>query len=87
MSAESDNTYPVELAARGPTVRRPTIPPDPLLLTVPEVATLVNVATSTAWSYVRRGIWPSVRMGRTVRIPMAAFRAYLEAQTTGGETR
>jgi excisionase family DNA binding protein len=85
MSLESDNTHIVEPASgRGPAVRRPTLPPEPLLLTVPEAARLVNVATSTGWSYVRQGIWPSVKMGRTVRIPMAAFRAYIEARTTGG---
>jgi len=85
MSTESDHTHFDELApGPRPGVRRPTLPPDSLLLTVPEAATLVNVCTSTAWSYVRQGIWPSVRMGRTVRIPMAAFRAYIEARTTGG---
>jgi len=85
MSLESDNTHIVESAAgRGPVARRPTLPPDPLFLTVPEAARLVNVCASTAWSYVRQGIWPSVKMGRTVRIPMAAFRAYIEARTTGG---
>ncbi len=44
----------------------------PDLLTVPEVATLLRIGRGKAYSLVRQGDLPSLKLGRTLRIPKSA---------------
>ena len=47
----------------------------PLLLSVPESAATLGVSTRHAWSLVRSGALPSVRLGRRVLVPMWALES------------
>ncbi len=69
----------------------------PLMLTVDEAAQLLRIGRNGAYSAVADGALPSVRIGRTIRIPRAALtdllgnqrdRADMQAEArTKGETR
>jgi excisionase family DNA binding protein len=52
---------------------------DRILLSVPEAARLVGISKTHAWEQVRRGDWPSLRIGKNVRVP----RAFLEDLARG----
>lgn len=54
---------------------------DRLLLRIPEAAELTGVARSTAYELVASGEWPSVRIGRAIRIPTHALEAWVEKRT------
>lgn len=41
--------------------------------TVPEAATVLGVSRNKAYRDVAAGVLPSVRLGRTVRVPKAAI--------------
>jgi excisionase family DNA binding protein len=41
----------------------------PTLLTVEETANLLRLKRSTAYEYVQKGMIPSFRLGRSIRIP------------------
>ena len=49
-----------------------------LLLRVPEAAEWLSVGRSTVYELVQRGELPTVHIGRSVRIPAAAVRAWVE---------
>jgi len=51
--------------------RRPTI-------SVDELASVLDVARSTAFEAVRRGDVPAIRVGRRIRIPTAGVRRLLQ---------
>ena len=51
-----------------------------LLLRVPEAAEWLSVGRSTVYELVQRGELPTVHIGRSVRIPAAAVRAWVEQQ-------
>jgi len=53
-----------------------------LLLRVSEAAELLSVARSKAYLMVQTGELPSVRLGKSVRIPVAALNAYVERITS-----
>jgi excisionase family DNA binding protein len=42
-----------------------------LLVPVPEAARLLGIGSTHAWDLARRGILPTVRLGRSVRVPRA----------------
>jgi excisionase family DNA binding protein len=46
-----------------------------LLIPVPEAARLLGIGQTLAWDMARRGTLPTVRLGRSVRVP----RAYIDA--------
>ena len=56
---------------------------DRLLLTVEEAARRLGIGKTLAWELVWAGVLPSVRLGRCVRIPLAALEAWITEQTEG----
>lgn len=55
-------------------------PGERLALTVAEAAELVGVSRSKGYECVRRGEWPSIRVGADLRVPRRAFEAMIEEQ-------
>ena len=55
----------------------------PRYLSPAEAAELFGVKRETIYRQLRRGAWPAVRVGGSVRIPEAELRATLEATRTG----
>jgi excisionase family DNA binding protein len=51
-----------------------------LLLRVPEAAELTGLGKSKAYELVASGEWPSVTIGRSIRVPLAGLRAWVEEQ-------
>jgi excisionase family DNA binding protein len=64
---------------------RTIIPEERLTLTVPEVARLLGVSRMTAYTAVREGTIPSIRIGRRVLIPRAALYRLLAKADAAGE--
>lgn len=57
------------------------LPPEQrLALTVAEAAALLAVSRSVGYECVKRGDWPSVRVGSEIRIPRRAFEAMIDEQ-------
>ena len=55
---------------------------DQLLITVPEAAQRLGIGRTRAWEMTQRGEMPGVvRIGRSVRVSVAALRAWIDAQT------
>jgi len=50
----------------------------PLLLTVPQVARLLNIGCTKVRMLLSSGELPRVHIGRSVRIPAASLRAWLK---------
>lgn len=48
-----------------------------------EAAELFGVKRETIYRQIRRGAWPAVRVGGSVRIPEAELRATVEGTRTG----
>jgi excisionase family DNA binding protein len=48
------------------------------LLRVEEAAEWLGLGRTTAWSLVYRGVLPSVTIGRSRRVPMAALQAFVD---------
>jgi excisionase family DNA binding protein len=57
-----------------------------LLLTVPEAAVLASVGRSTGYQLVADGEWPSILIGRSVRVPVAGLKAWVEQRTKAAST-
>lgn len=53
----------------------------PVLLTVTEVAKNFRVSKMTVYRLIEHGELPAARIGRSLRIPEQAVRAYLEQAT------
>jgi len=51
-----------------------------LLLRVSEAAELLSVARSKAYAMVKAGELPSVRLGGSVRVPLARLREWVESR-------
>jgi len=51
-----------------------------LLLRVPEAAELTGLGKSKTYELVASGEWPSVTIGRSIRVPLAGLRAWVEEQ-------
>ncbi len=49
-----------------------------LLLTVDEVAQALRIGRSHAYAYILNGDIPSVKLGRSRRIPLAALSEFIE---------
>ncbi len=56
-----------------------------ILLKIPEAAELIGLGRSKAYELAATGEWPTVRIGRAVRIPLAGLREWVaKLQTTDG---
>jgi excisionase family DNA binding protein len=55
---------------------------DRMLLRVEEAARLLSLGRAKAYLMAASGELPTVRVGRSVRIPAAALRAWVERQIT-----
>lgn len=55
--------------------------PEPILLTVPEAAAMLNIKRSLAWKLIGNGDIPCVRLGRAVRVPKAALLRLVAIQS------
>lgn len=56
----------------------------PLLVTVPEAARLLSIGQTLAYEMTADGRLPSVRLGRSVRVPYDALRLAVENATRYG---
>lgn len=61
---------------RGPAVKVEELP---LLLTVDEAAEVLRIGRNGAYAAVANGSLPSVRIGRTIRIPRDALAVLIRA--------
>jgi excisionase family DNA binding protein len=52
--------------------------PDEPLLTINEVAAALRVSKMTIYRLVQAGELPAIRIGRSIRVPASALRAYLD---------
>ena len=54
---------------------------DAVVYSVAEVAKLLRISRSLAYKWVSDGTLPAIRVGTTVRVPRAAFDAWLLSRT------
>ncbi|MCI0440067.1 MAG: helix-turn-helix domain-containing protein [Chloroflexi bacterium] len=66
---------------------RRTVVSERLLFTLPEAARALSVATRTLRRLIERGELPAVRIGRSVRVPVAAVCELVEARMTYGHNQ
>lgn len=57
-----------------------------LAVTVPEAAELTAVGRSTGYALVASGEWPSIRIGRSVRVPVEGLREWVGRRTRATES-
>jgi excisionase family DNA binding protein len=57
-----------------------------LTLTVPEVAEALGISRMSAYTAVRAGVIPSIRIGRRVLVPRAALAQLLRLASASEET-
>ncbi|MFE7410226.1 helix-turn-helix domain-containing protein [Streptomyces laurentii] len=55
-------------------------PPEPLLLTVPEVMALLNLGRWSVYDLIRSKRLPSITIGRSRRIPADAVRRFIDTE-------
>tara|TARA_Y100000310_G_scaffold258744_1_gene267242 strand:+ start:585 stop:770 length:186 start_codon:yes stop_codon:yes gene_type:complete len=53
---------------------------DKLLLSVREAASLCSIGRSKAYFLIAAGVWPSVRIGKSVRVPYNSLKEWVERQ-------
>lgn len=58
---------------------------DPAVLTVEEAARVLRIGRGQAYQAIRCGEIPSVRIGRSIRVPRHALLALLALPTNGAE--
>jgi excisionase family DNA binding protein len=49
---------------------------------IPEIAEILRIRPATAYDYARRGIIPTIRVGRTVRVTEAGLAELLARRAT-----
>lgn len=54
-------------------------PIQPILLRPSKAATLADISRSVAYELIRTGQWPSIRVGRSIRVPVADLMAWIAA--------
>lgn len=54
-----------------------------VVIDIPEVARRLGISKAAAYGLARAGKIPVLRLGRTMRVPVAAFNALLETATVG----
>ena len=52
-----------------------------LTVKVEEAAKMTGYSRGMAYQLVARGEWPCVRVGRSIRVPIAALREWVERKT------
>ena len=63
-----------------------TMPGVPELLTVKQVAEILQVHEQTVWRYLRNGSLPAVRLGRrVVRVARSDLETFIASGRTSGE--
>jgi excisionase family DNA binding protein len=55
------------------------------ILMVPEAAKKYRIGRSTLYLWCEQDACPHLRIGKSVRIPVAAFEAWLARHTRGGD--
>lgn len=50
------------------------------LLRVTEAAQIAGIGRTMGYEFVVAGIWPSVKIGRALRIPLSGLKAWIEEQ-------
>jgi excisionase family DNA binding protein len=50
----------------------------PILVTVAELATMLNLGRTATWELVRQHKIKSIKIGRTRRVPVAAIQEYID---------
>lgn len=58
---------------------------DRLMLKPSEVAELTGWGRSKTYDLIAAGVIPAVKTGRSIRVPLAALRQWIESNTTGIE--
>ena len=58
-----------------------------LLLRAREVVGLTGLSRATVYDLIARGVIPSIRVGRAVRVPMDALKQWVAEHTTGAERK
>ena len=53
---------------------------EPMLLRVREAAEVAAVSRSHAYLLIKLGVWPSVRIGTAIRVPVDRLRAWIDSQ-------
>ena len=62
---------------------RLTLETAPDVLTVPQVAEVLNIGTKQAYAACRDEVIPAIRLGRTVRVSKAALQRMLDPDNAG----
>lgn len=57
----------------------------PLAVSVPEAAKILSISTRTAWTLVRNGTFPAVRLGKRVLIPYDALQSIIASADRTGQ--
>jgi excisionase family DNA binding protein len=58
----------------------------PLLLRAAEVGPLAGLSTAMIYKQIASGALPSLRVGRSIRVPLQALERWIESNTQGGDT-
>lgn len=61
--------------------QQPNLERKRLLLRPPEAAEELGISRALAYRWCSEGVIPSIRVGRSVRVPADALRAWIEART------
>jgi excisionase family DNA binding protein len=56
------------------------------VIRVTEAARRLDISRSKAYALVKQGQLPSIKVGATVRVPVAALEQWLQQQTVGGNS-
>jgi excisionase family DNA binding protein len=57
---------------------------EPELLRVSDVCRYTSLGRTTVYSLIAAGVFPSLRVGRSVRVPRGALMAWIAARTAEG---
>ncbi len=72
-----------EFVGRSVTASCSSVPEHRLLVTVEEAARLTSLGRTTAYALVASGEWPSVAVGRAVRVPLNDLEDWIEMKKGG----
>ena len=53
---------------------------EPITLTIPEAAKLLRISRGTAYEAAKTGTLPTIRFGRTIRVPWHALQRLLDGE-------
>ena len=57
----------------------------PVTYRVEEVAEMLRLSKGRVYELIRRGVIPAIHLGKQVRVPSAAFHAWLEGRRRSGD--